>query len=180
MDLRGPWKTVSGDDPRYAQPGFDDSQWPTFELPRQQIVRLGVHWLRRIVTAPGELRDPVFALGSLSHCYDIFVNGTRVGGNGCRPGEDPPFFLPNSFSIPRGLIEAGKPFVVALRTEGRYGRWNQLNQVRDEGPYLVDQRRSCRRSSGKRAPADLARGIAMGALCRHAVGDRDSPARTLA
>jgi hypothetical protein len=137
VDLQGSWKTIAGDDARYAQPGFDDSHWSGFELPRRQLVRLGVHWLRRTATAPNELRDPVLALGWLSHCYDVFVNGTRVGDSGCRPGEQPPFSLPNSFSIPQGVIEPSKPFVVALRTEGRSVRWIQLQNLRDEGPYLL-------------------------------------------
>src|SRR5271157_3057905 len=32
MSLDGPWRFQTGDDPRWADPGFDDSAWPTVTL----------------------------------------------------------------------------------------------------------------------------------------------------
>ncbi|MGH9590146.1 MAG: hypothetical protein ACRD25_07105, partial [Terracidiphilus sp.] len=43
VSLYGPWKFHLGDNPRWADPGFDDSQWETVDLaPATQTVLGGV------------------------------------------------------------------------------------------------------------------------------------------
>src|SRR5262249_18305125 len=60
-----------------------------------------------------------------------------LGGNGCAPGEDPPFTMPGVYRIPSGLVQAGTPFLVALRTDGTLASWIGAARMRDPGPYVL-------------------------------------------
>ena len=135
LDLSGTWKWHSGDDPQFAKPEFDDSGWGSIELPRRGR-SLGVSWVRRTVTAP-VLQNAALAVGSMDPCYDVFVNGLKIGQNRCEPNEDPPSYRPRSFPISEGLLVQGKPVVIAFRMEGRSLGRVLIAPVRDEGPYLL-------------------------------------------
>ena len=74
IDLDGTWKWHGGDEPRFAEPDFDDSAWSGYELPRRGPVLPGRSWIRRKVTAPSEIRDPAVTIGALNNCYEVFVN----------------------------------------------------------------------------------------------------------
>src|SRR5258708_7729015 len=117
IDLSGQWKRHDGDDPAYAQPGFDDSGWSTYELPRGGPMPKGVFWLRRTVVIPAGLADPVLTVGTMSPCYGVFVNRTRIGENACH-ADATPFFGPRAFPLPAGIAGPGGPMTVALRIEG--------------------------------------------------------------
>lgn len=138
LSLEGEWRWRAGDDPNFAQPEWDDSSWTTQDLPRRDQIPTGVAWFRRHAVAPPAVTGPLaLAVGSYSFCGDAFVNGVRVGRIPCQPGEDPPFFAPRVYPVPEGLIQPGKPFVVALRAEHHFALWGNASFLLDEGPYLV-------------------------------------------
>ena len=81
----GSVRVQEGDDPRWAGAGWDDSRWQ-----RTHWARVSSHdrivWLRARVghatlPADGDVAVTVSAVGA----YEVFWNGTRIGGSG-RPG----------------------------------------------------------------------------------------------
>ena len=52
LDLSGEWRTKLADDPAYARPDFDDSEWTPYRLPSpdwgqacpNEIAGCGVRW----------------------------------------------------------------------------------------------------------------------------------------
>jgi hypothetical protein len=85
-DLEKGWRVHAGDDPAFASPGFDDSQWPVFDARNdvRAIVtnRPPVVWYRlHVRVRPGQeglaLRE--FALSS---AFEVYANGRRIIKNG--------------------------------------------------------------------------------------------------
>ena len=121
------WLIKAGDDPAYAQPGFDDSKWtvvdPNETLLRYFQKRPEVVWYRlHVKVAPNEtglaLRE--FYLGS---AFEIYVNGQKLMGAG---SVSP--FKPSTFDayllrrIPDADIATGS-FVIALRVHISPSDW---------------------------------------------------------
>jgi hypothetical protein len=137
VNLEGAWKWHAGDNPQFAVPQWDDSAWGTETLPRRYQIPTGVAWFRYHGVAPASTRDLALAIGSYSFCGEAFVNGVQVGRIPCQPGQDPPFFSPRVYPLPAGLLEPGKPFVIALRAEHHFALWGNASFLLDEGPYLI-------------------------------------------
>jgi phosphoserine phosphatase RsbU/P len=85
-DLATGWRVHAGDDPAFASPSFDDSQWPAFDAHNSisKIVtdRPSVIWYRlRVKVRPGQeglgLRE-----WNLASAFEIYVNGRRILSNG--------------------------------------------------------------------------------------------------
>ncbi len=82
VPLDGTWRFHAADDPRFAQPDFDDSGWPGIRLPGAgPALGSGAHWLRLHVELPQPLPASRLAilLGPIGNAYDLFVNGERIG-----------------------------------------------------------------------------------------------------
>jgi len=133
IDLSGEWKRGDGDNSDFARPGFDDSAWSNYELPRKGPMPQGVFWLRRTVPIQSGLKDTVVVIGAVSPCYDVFVNGLRIASNACSNGTAE-FFGARAFPLSGG---EGSSITVALRVEGRLLPGVVMPNLRDEGPYLL-------------------------------------------
>lgn len=108
----------AGDDPRWAEPGWDDSGWRVgdfWDMP----ARAGIHWIRFRVRmgADAAQRMPGGVMTSSVIAYELFWDGVLVGNSGV-PGMDRESEIPgrtdNWFSVPAGLLGPGE-HVVALR-----------------------------------------------------------------
>jgi hypothetical protein len=119
MELDGPWKFHVGDDPAWAQPGFDDSSWEEMDLTpgARTGVALGwtAHghrgyygyaWYRLQIDVQGAKRSLALKMpDSFDDAYQVFVNGQRIGEFGkfkehgvtAYPG------LPSDFRLPKGV-----------------------------------------------------------------------------
>ena len=83
--LDGAWRFHTGDDPRWAGADWDDSGWPAMHWGH---VSSGdrIVWLRAHVDgARLSTRRPLEVAVSAVGAYEVFWNGTRVGGSG-QPG----------------------------------------------------------------------------------------------
>ena len=85
--LSGTWKHHTGDDPRWADPAFDDSAWPTVSMPEAaDQPTLGFSWYRFRVRLPENMPKEPLALmiGGFGReqAYDVFWNGQRAGARG--------------------------------------------------------------------------------------------------
>jgi hypothetical protein len=121
--LNGPWKFHVGDDPRWADPNFDDSQWETVDLTPtpQTTVRevpipgfvagwqarghqgyAGYAWYRMRVRI-SEANGPLVVLGPewFDSAFQVFANGLLVGSFGEFTGPVPKLYEgnPSRFSL---------------------------------------------------------------------------------
>ncbi len=127
IPLNGPWKFHVGDDPRWADPNFDDSQWETVDLaPRagafDPVVGTsgyvpgwtakghpgywGYAWYRirvQVTAQPGQ-RLALAGPANVDDAYQVFLNGALLGSFGKfrGPGERPTVYStqPSIFSLP--------------------------------------------------------------------------------
>ncbi|HEX5313820.1 MAG TPA: glycoside hydrolase, partial [Gammaproteobacteria bacterium] len=110
--LTGPWRFHVGDDMRWAAPDFDDSRWETADLTpapgahdsdvgltdyvsgwsaRGHKGYAGYAWYRMhvAVDAPSDTRIALLAPAYVEDVYQLFWNGTLIGGAGDFSGETP-------------------------------------------------------------------------------------------
>ena len=84
MPLSGIWKHQMGDDPRWADPAFDDSAWPSVPMPASaSLPGNGFSWYRFRVRLPENVpKEPLAVLlGGFGNdqAYEVFCNGERIG-----------------------------------------------------------------------------------------------------
>jgi hypothetical protein len=103
LTLPGPFAFSTGDDPRFADPSFDDSAWPQLK-PGQHVAAISLKgasehyaWVRihlHIFNAHGPL---VIAIGHLDYPYTVYANGRQIAtSRGMASGVDwydPPFAI---------------------------------------------------------------------------------------
>lgn len=105
-----------GDDPRWAEPGLDDSDWAVIE--RTMVpARAGIFWLRLRVRFPPGTPAPDMVIVGGSAAHEFFWDGVRVHVAG-RPGGQPDAEVAPlnqvRFELPAAAIAPGE-HVVALR-----------------------------------------------------------------
>lgn len=130
VTLYGPWKFHVGDNPQWADPDFDDSQWETIDLrPAPQTTAhggppgfvsgwtarghagyAGYAWYRIRIRISGddgplELLSPEWFDGA----FQVFANGRLVGSFGNFSGSTPEIFYskPAMFSLPASEYRPG-------------------------------------------------------------------------
>jgi Stage II sporulation protein E (SpoIIE) len=130
--LTGPWKFSPGDNPAWAQPGFNDSHWGTLSLSPPAgsydpvtgssgyVPGWTVHgypnlvhfaWYRlhiRLENGTGQAHMPPLAITmplNFDDAYQVFVNGRQIGEFGKFNGESVTFYnsAPRAFSLPADL-----------------------------------------------------------------------------
>lgn len=126
--LNGPWRFHTGDDPRWADPAFDDSRWETVDLTpaagahdpdvgltgyvpgwtaKSHAGYSGVAWYRLRVSVARSPGDTLAILGpsAVDDGYQIVVNGVAVGGAGTPYSVRPRLFvLPSTMSMDSATI----------------------------------------------------------------------------
>jgi len=112
-----------GDDPHWADPGFDDQSWPTVEQGRWPVPALnsdGFVWARARVTVPTDAAGPIalcLSQNILAIADEVFVNGNEVGRQGSPPPQIEISLFPQDavFDLPSGVAAPGTTLVVAFR-----------------------------------------------------------------
>lgn len=120
------WKVQAGDNPAWAEPGFDDSQWRAVPLPAtwEQLGLQdlgGMVWFRGTIHLDEEARLAAagdrlgLLLGSpRAGSYEVWAGGRRLGRSRGWSSELP-FAAPEVFRVPRGAVETGATLRLALR-----------------------------------------------------------------
>ncbi|MDH5675168.1 MAG: diguanylate cyclase [Myxococcales bacterium] len=127
LSLAGPWRFSTGDDPAWASPAFDDSDWRHITVPLTWVEQgyagyAGVAWYRlrlKLDVDTDTLGDLAVFIGVVHSAYEIYANGKRLGSVGSLPPQ--PQALNDkmvTWRIPRSLIGEQKTLVVALRVWG--------------------------------------------------------------
>lgn len=144
VPLNGPWKFHTGDDPRWADPSFDDSAWETIDLtspPGAHDADVGLtgyvpgwtakghsgYWgyawyrMRVSVAAPPGDRLALAGPPDVDDAYQLFLNGQLLGSAGRFSGPTPVVYSiqPRMFSLPQSLLvtspDSGVSAVLAFR-----------------------------------------------------------------
>jgi hypothetical protein len=137
--LTGPWKFHIGDDPRWADPGFDDSGWQPYvlmpggsvltpeevtqsgELPGWQQYGhpgyTGYAWYRIRLRPPENVQSIALLMPrNVNDAYEVYLNGSKIGAFGKLNGFHLVYLRqPELFSIPAATLNGGQPVVLALR-----------------------------------------------------------------
>ncbi len=93
VPLGGKWQFHLGDDPAWANPRFDDSNWEQLSADKTWGAQghpsyTGFAWYRRsiqITTAPGASPDVALLVPGIDDGYELYWNGVEVGHLGTLP-----------------------------------------------------------------------------------------------
>ncbi len=118
--LNGPWQFHVGDDPAWAAPSFDDSNWEQLTADKSWGAQghpsyTGFAWYRRtihITPSPGAEPDIALYISHIDDAYELYWNGVKVGQLGTLPPH-PVLYLnvpPQTYGL--GPIRSG---VLAVR-----------------------------------------------------------------
>ncbi|MBI2571000.1 MAG: hypothetical protein HYV63_28680 [Candidatus Schekmanbacteria bacterium] len=161
VSLDGTWAFRVGDDPTWASPSFDDSHWISLRVPgawpneaAPGVAAQGKWgWYRRRVRLPHPAecercwREGLGLVpGMVGDAYELYVNGTRLGGGGAfPPAAVPKWDRQQIFPVPVAVVRQADPLVVCLRVwsepwqrASKSGPWGgmrllgPLGQVRDD------------------------------------------------
>lgn len=115
IPLNGEWRQQTGDDPRYADPGFDDSSWLRVSMPKAIAAgAYGYTWHRIHLKIPATDLPLMIAIAAHFPAYEVFANGVRVGSFGGELSEvsGQHFARLASFPLPKGQLR----IVIAIRS----------------------------------------------------------------
>src|SRR6187402_3368733 len=108
INLTGYWLLKQGDDPSYADPKLDDSQWIVVQAGKK-LTSYGLQnvdkvWYRTHVKVPAGRKDLALLMRQFAGSFDLFVNGVQVGTSGPHPvGGSAVANYDESFPIPATL-----------------------------------------------------------------------------
>ncbi|MGA7521240.1 MAG: SpoIIE family protein phosphatase [Acidobacteriaceae bacterium] len=119
--LDGLWHFHTGDNPAWASPGFDDSQWPLIrsgESWTEQGVPAfnGYAWYRFKVQVPGDGRPVDLLLTEIVSGYQVYADGRLIGSAGAAVATRDPVFAaqPAAFTLP-SVAGGPKSIQIAVR-----------------------------------------------------------------
>ena len=109
--LDGLWRFQIGDNPAWADPNFDDSNWPLIRSDeswtRQGYPAFnGYAWYRFKVEVPGDGRPVAVLLKDIVSGYTVYADGKLIGSAGsATTTRDPVFYGTGMFTLPAGARE---------------------------------------------------------------------------
>ena len=123
VDLRGQWKFRIGDNPEWAKPDFDDSDWEKIFAPSPWEDEGfngydGYAWYRTTFRLPKDQStdDLYLHMGYIDDVDEVYVNGQLVGFYGSFP---PKYFtaynLDRVYRIPPDLLRKNTDNLIAVR-----------------------------------------------------------------
>lgn len=137
------WRCIAEDDPRFADPAFDDAGWSERVLPDadQASPCLGARaWFRLRLEVPEVFRGQPLgvSVGEVDGAYEVYVDGHKVGGHGTVEPIIDGLRLGEAFPIPSTLDVDGL-LVVALRVvnDPAVMKANSTLKLVPYGPLLV-------------------------------------------
>ncbi|HET7104810.1 MAG TPA: PP2C family protein-serine/threonine phosphatase [Terracidiphilus sp.] len=104
------WRMHPGDNPAWASPHFNDSQWAGIPFDRANSFgpATGTRWYRADFQVPPDFagQDLAVGMGPLEEVYDVYIDGVLVGRYGSwQPSPRAPFPRHKAYPIPAGLLK---------------------------------------------------------------------------
>ena len=93
VDLRGKWKFKTGDDLRWVDPNFNDSNWEELQVPvpwgkQGHYDYSGIAWYRLELHVPEKESRKQFTgitIGFVDSSYELYAGGRKIGRAGWLP-----------------------------------------------------------------------------------------------
>lgn len=135
ISLAGQHKFSPGDNPAYATPQYDDSDWQTINVPgswqsQGGRAKNGLGWYRIYFTLPNHFKDIAVSLGRIGNADEVFLNGTKIGDQGVigkRFVEATK--VERLYKIPSGLLKFNDTNLLAIRVMNRYYQGGILDGI---------------------------------------------------
>jgi hypothetical protein len=116
------WRFHPGDDPHWAQPDFDDSNWKLFQ-PENDWVEQGyaarqqLAWFRFQLRVPAHTSSLVLEMPEIPRSYQLYADGLLVAQVGSLPPARPRVVIPASrlFTLHAGSGDSPRVITLALR-----------------------------------------------------------------
>ncbi len=123
INLRGRWKFEIGDNMKWAEPDFDDSDWKSIYVPDNWEDNGypgydGYAWYRKLIQFPKRLKkDNLYLLlGQIDDVDAVFFNGVQIGSAGQFPPKyHTAYNVHRKYFIPKNLIQFEKDNVISVR-----------------------------------------------------------------
>jgi hypothetical protein len=121
VSLDGLWRFHPGDDPLWAEPGFDDGQWPLISSAEgwsgQGYENMsGLAWYRARVVIPEGEQQLALYVPLISTSYQVFADGQMIGQFGEMPPRGRAYQgIPQTFRIPDAETAHAHTAVIAIR-----------------------------------------------------------------
>mgnify|MGYP006295997321 CR=1 FL=1 len=123
INLRGRWKFEIGDNMKWAEPDFDDSDWKSVYVPDNWEDNGypgydGYAWYRKSIQFPTRLKNDnlYLLLGQIDDVDAVFLNGVKIGSAGQFPPEyRTAYNVHREYFIPKNLIRFDKKNVISVR-----------------------------------------------------------------
>lgn len=158
------WKFSPGDNPEWANPDFNDSDWDeiqsqdTWEDQGYPFLD-GFAWYRKTVELPESLSDSylILAVGMIDDKDEVYFNGKRIGSTGHMDsrsngwGSWDDWKKERFYYIPKNLINPGNKNVIAVRVldeQGYGGLYEDPVGITNQQSYLKYRRHG--RSAGSK------------------------------
>lgn len=141
VPLNGPSRFHYGDNPRWADPNFDDSSWPVAHdggWPPPAFSSDGFVWVRVHVAVPRGLSEPLGlrerTFGGSPGASEIYLNGLLLGENGKLPPGPQTWTAPLHlvFPIPSTVLSAGSlgsPNEAVVAVRAWFTPWQRVDNV---------------------------------------------------
>ena len=143
--LDGLWRFHTGDDPAWASPTFDDSQWPLLRSDHDWAQQgyqgySGLAWYRFRVVIPPGLEHVSLLLPPLTTSYQVYVDGKLIGSFS-EMSPDPVVRMPRQaeYQADIGRMSGPREVTVALRVWHWIGWAAYLGGGPQSGGGLVGQ-----------------------------------------
>ena len=128
LSLDGPWRLQVGDDPRFADPNFDDSQWPTVSLSQSLFdqgidsysgyawyrMRIPAQQIAQIARLQGGTPIDLLVTGDSIGQVEVYIDGGVAGGTRGM-SDKPTMYLSPPFDV-HAIHTGNDPVVIAVRT----------------------------------------------------------------
>jgi hypothetical protein len=118
--LDAPWRLHFGDDPAYAQPGFDDSGWTLHRIDKDWASAgrkgyAGYAWYRMRVTLPKDNEPRAIAIYPPANAVEVYIDGALAGTIGRMRPEPVQKYLRTAYSVALPPALNGRSVEFALR-----------------------------------------------------------------
>jgi hypothetical protein len=118
--LDAPWRLQFGDDPAYAQPGFDDSDWTLHRIEKDWASAgrkgyAGYAWYRMRVILPKGNESLAIAIYPPANAVEVYIDGALAGTIGRMRPEPVQKYLRTAYSVAVPPALNGRSVELAMR-----------------------------------------------------------------
>jgi signal transduction histidine kinase/CheY-like chemotaxis protein len=142
--LAGTWLFSPGDDPAFAQPGYDDSEWQPVAVPARSPEGYpgysGTGWYRLTVQLSNQI--PLYSLavmlGAVESAYEFYAGGQRLGGVGQLPPQASAVYNQHAiYDIPPSAVNSQGQLLLAMRVWRSEAAGSGGVSGPNKGPFLI-------------------------------------------